>query len=68
MGVRIQFLDRNAETIKELYSSARTAADALALVKEEDWPLQAIRLVVRNSDGLLVAEKSRHSTPGFSRR
>jgi hypothetical protein len=63
MGFRIQFLDENAETIKELHSSARTASDALKLLRDEDWPVRAIRLVVRDVDGMPVAEGMKHEPP-----
>jgi hypothetical protein len=51
---RIQFLDRSAEVIRELFADARSAASASELVADMDWPPRAITIRVLDADGTEV--------------
>jgi hypothetical protein len=51
MRFRIQFLDRSARVIRQLFADARNAAGATALVADIDWPPRAITMRVLDLDG-----------------
>ena len=61
MGLRIRFLDRNGDSIKEIRSKARTAQAALEAVTAFDWPPGAIRLIICDPDGIPILEKLRRA-------
>jgi len=60
MKFRVQFFGPRGEPIKESHYSVRNAAAAMALVKPEDWPPKAVRLVVTDSSGERHAERPKH--------
>lgn len=51
MQYRVQFLDRRANVIRELTADARSAAHALSLVVDVDWPPHAVTMRVLDRDG-----------------
>ena len=51
MQYRIQFLDARADVIRELTADARSAAHALSLVVDIDWPPGAVTIRVLDLDG-----------------
>ena len=54
---RIQFLDGQANVIRELTATARNAVGAVALVADTDWPPRAITMRVLDGDGREVHSK-----------
>ena len=51
MQYRIQFLDGQANVIRELTADARNAVGAIALVTDIDWPPRAVAIRVLDLDG-----------------
>ena len=51
MRYRIQFLDVRANVLRELTADARTAANAIALVVDRDWPPRAVTMRMLDLDG-----------------
>jgi hypothetical protein len=48
---RIQFLDGRASVLRELTADARSAASAIELVADLDWPPRAVTMRVLDLDG-----------------
>jgi hypothetical protein len=59
MQYRIQFLDGQANVIRELTADARSATHAHSLVVDVDWPLGAASLRVVDLDGFEVHSEIR---------
>jgi hypothetical protein len=59
MEYRVQFLDRSGTVVREFYAYARTAAGAMNLVVDVDWPSSAVRLRVVDADGREVGGRER---------
>ena len=55
MQYRIQFLDRSANVVGELHADAWSAAGAVELVAEMDWPPLAVSIRVLDADGREVS-------------
>jgi hypothetical protein len=51
---RVQFLDRSANVVSEMQSSALSIAYVIDLLKTIDWPLVAVGLRILDRDGCEV--------------
>jgi hypothetical protein len=51
---RIQFLDGRANVLLELSADARSAATAISLVVDRDWPPRAVTMRVLDAYGRAV--------------
>ena len=64
MQYRIQFLDGAANVVGELHADARSAASAVELVADLDWPPRAISMRVLDADGREVHSAIRGEREG----
>ena len=64
MQYRIQFLDGAAAVISELIADADSAAGAIALVADIDWPPQAVTMRVLDADGREVHSATKGDARG----
>jgi hypothetical protein len=62
MQYRVQFLDGSADLIRELFTDARNAAGAIALVVDIEWPPRAATLRVLDADGREVHSRVKGDT------
>ena len=51
MRYQNQFLDRSSNVIRELFADARSAAAAIALFVDMDWPPHAVSIRVLDGEG-----------------
>jgi hypothetical protein len=60
MQFRVQFLDGNASVILDLIADARSAAGAIALVSELEWPPHAVTMRVFDLDARFIPRLGTH--------
>jgi hypothetical protein len=54
MKYRVQFLDETGNVIPDSQADAHDVAEALALIEDVQWPLDAVRMRVLDADGRAV--------------
>ena len=59
MHYDVQFLDDAGSVIVEWHADANDVAGAIALIEGVSWPLDAARMRILNSTGLVVYEQAR---------
>jgi hypothetical protein len=64
MQYRIQFFDGAAAVISELIADAHSAAGAIALVADIDWPPHAVTMRVLDADGREVHSATKGDARG----
>ena len=59
MHFSVQFLEDAGNVIEEWHADADDVAGAIALIEGVSWPLDAARMLILDSTGLVVHEQSR---------
>ena len=59
MHYDVQFLDDAGSVIEEWHAEADDVAGAIALIEGVSWPLDAAKMRILNSTGLVVHERAR---------